>query len=151
MLLNPAITTTSAGDPASDQAARINARSQRAWGRFKLAAISSFAFVEAAGPLYVGKLLSDGLALKRHTAPNDPAPRPAESLDHETRLTMAASVLKAMSLTEEFARLVLLTGHGANVVNNLTQLNVVLNNNGRSAGALDCNLTQLGALRNIGY
>jgi len=39
----------------------------------------------------------------------------------------------------------------ANVVNNLTQLNVVLNNNGRSAGALDCNLTQLGALRNIGY
>jgi hypothetical protein len=37
------------------------------------------------------------------------------------------------------------------VVNNLTQLNVVLNNNGRSAGALDCNLTQLGALRNIGY
>lgn len=39
----------------------------------------------------------------------------------------------------------------ANVVNNLTQLNVVLNNNGRSAGALDCNLTQLGALRSIGY
>ncbi|MHB2247893.1 hypothetical protein [Pseudomonas fitomaticsae] len=39
----------------------------------------------------------------------------------------------------------------ANVVNNLTQLNVVLNNNGMSAGALDCNLTQLRALRNIGY
>lgn len=39
----------------------------------------------------------------------------------------------------------------ANVVNNLTQLNVVLNNNGRSAGALDCNLTQLGALRISGY
>ncbi|MFJ2478979.1 hypothetical protein ACIOWE_01730 [Pseudomonas sp. NPDC087598] len=39
----------------------------------------------------------------------------------------------------------------ANVVNNMTQLNVVLNNNGMSAGALDCNLTQLRALRNIGY
>ena len=39
----------------------------------------------------------------------------------------------------------------ANVVNNMTQLNVVLNNNGMSAGALDCNLTQLGALRSIGY
>ncbi len=39
----------------------------------------------------------------------------------------------------------------ANVVNNLTQLNVVLNNNGMTAGALDCNLTQLRALRNIGY
>ena len=30
---------------------------------------------------------------------------------------MAASVLKAMSLTEGFARLVLLAGHGAHVVN----------------------------------
>jgi len=39
----------------------------------------------------------------------------------------------------------------ANVVNNMTQLNVVLNNNGTSAGALDCNLTQLRALRTIGY
>jgi hypothetical protein len=37
----------------------------------------------------------------------------------------------------------------ANVVNNMTQLNV--NNNGISPGALDCNLTQLRALRNIGY
>ena len=39
----------------------------------------------------------------------------------------------------------------ANVVNNMTQLNVVLNNNGMSAGALDCNLSQLRALRTIGY
>jgi hypothetical protein len=37
----------------------------------------------------------------------------------------------------------------ANVVNNMTQLK--LNNNGISPGALDCNLTQLRALRNIGY
>ena len=122
VLLTPTLLTCSGtATPATesaDRTARIAARAQRAWGRFKLAAISSFAFVEAAGPLYVGKLLSDGLALKRHTAPNDPAPRPAESLDHETRLAMAASVLKAMSLTDGFARLVLLAGHGANVVNN---------------------------------
>jgi len=39
----------------------------------------------------------------------------------------------------------------SNMVNNLTQLNVVLNNNGPSAGALDCNLNQLAALRNLGY
>jgi hypothetical protein len=39
----------------------------------------------------------------------------------------------------------------SNMVNNLTQLNVVLNNNGPSAGALDCNLTQLNALRTMGY
>lgn len=39
----------------------------------------------------------------------------------------------------------------SNMVSNLTQLNVVLNNNGPSAGALDCNLTQLNALRTLGY
>ncbi|SDV03407.1 hypothetical protein SAMN05216558_2072 [Pseudomonas vancouverensis] len=39
----------------------------------------------------------------------------------------------------------------SNMVNNLTQLNVVLNNNGPSAGALDCNLNQLAALRTMGY
>jgi len=39
----------------------------------------------------------------------------------------------------------------SNLVNNLTQLNVVLNNNGPSTGALDCNLTQLKGLRNLGY
>ncbi|WP_030142708.1 hypothetical protein [Pseudomonas fluorescens] len=39
----------------------------------------------------------------------------------------------------------------SNLVNNMTQLNVVLNNNGPSAGALDCNLTQLRGLRNLGY
>ncbi|MEN5092620.1 hypothetical protein ABE458_18190 [Pseudomonas protegens] len=35
----------------------------------------------------------------------------------------------------------------SNLVNNLTQLNVVLRNNGPSNGALDCNLTTLDALR----
>ena len=39
----------------------------------------------------------------------------------------------------------------SNMVNNMTQLNVVLNNNGPSAGALDCNLTQLKGLRSLGY
>jgi hypothetical protein len=39
----------------------------------------------------------------------------------------------------------------SNRVNNLTQLNVVLNNNGRNAGAVNCNLNQLRALRSLGY
>jgi uncharacterized protein YbcC (UPF0753/DUF2309 family) len=122
VLLTPRLLTC-AGEatPAAaeaDLAARITARAKRAWGRFKLAAISSFAFVEATGPIYVGKLLRDGLALTRQTPPNDPAPRPAVLIDLEARLMMAANVLKAMSLTDGFARLVLLAGHGANVVNN---------------------------------
>ena len=39
----------------------------------------------------------------------------------------------------------------SNVVDNMTQLNVVLNNNGPGAGALDGNLSQLAALRTLGY
>ncbi len=122
VLLAPAVMTCS-GEPSGenarrDEAARITARAKRAWGRFKLAAISSFAFVEATGPIYVAKLLRDGLRLVKRPAPNDPAPRFNPALDLEARLDIASSVLKAMSLTGGFSRLVIIAGHGANVVNN---------------------------------
>ncbi|WP_236185838.1 hypothetical protein [Pseudomonas protegens] len=39
----------------------------------------------------------------------------------------------------------------SNLVNNLTQLNVVLKNNGPSSGALDCNLTTLNGLRSLKF
>ncbi len=120
VLLNPSVSSCSgnSSEAANDNKARIAARSARAWGRFKLAAVSSFAFVEATGPIYVVKLLRDALGLKGHDAPHDPAPRLAPELDLATRTTAAEMVLRAMSMTENFARLVLLAGHGANVVNN---------------------------------
>ncbi|AZF21029.1 Fap system putative outer membrane protein [Pseudomonas sp. R4-35-07] len=43
-----------------------------------------------------------------------------------------------------------LTGN-SNFVNNMTQLNVVMNNNGLNNGALNCNLDQLKGLRTLGY
>jgi len=120
VLLNPGVTTCSGGpdDAEADQSARFKARAKRAWGRFKLAAVSSFAFVEATGPVYASKLVSDALGLHTTAAPNDPAPRLDPALDLATRTKAAETVLRAMSLTTNFAKLVLLTGHGANVVNN---------------------------------
>ena len=120
VLLNPGLFTCSGGpeDAPADQSARFKARAKRAWGRFKLAAVSSFAFVEATGPIYASKLVSDALGLRATPAPNDPAPRPDPALDLATRTKAAETVLRAMSLTTNFARLVLLAGHGANVVNN---------------------------------
>mgnify|MGYP001824509887 CR=1 FL=1 len=120
VLLNPGITSVS-GDASvgeADQNARFKARAKRAWGRFKLAAVSSFAFVEATGPIYAGKLVKDALNLSPNSAPNDPAPRLDPALDLETRIGAANTVLRAMSLTSNFARLIVIAGHGANVVNN---------------------------------
>jgi uncharacterized protein YbcC (UPF0753/DUF2309 family) len=120
VLLSPSMTSCSGGpdDAASDRSARFKARAKRAWGRFKLAAVSSFAFVEATGPVYAGKLVSDALRFHATHAPTDPAPRLDPALDLSTRINSAETILRAMSLTANFARLVLLVGHGANVVNN---------------------------------
>ncbi len=118
VLLNPGFTTRSGGPDDADQTARLKARAKRAWGRFKLAAVSSFAFVEATGPLYVGKLVTDALGLRSTPVPNDPAPRPDPGLDVDARTATAEAVLRAMSLTTDFARLAILAGHGASVVNN---------------------------------
>ena len=120
VLLNPGLSSCSGGqkDAMADGSARVRARAKRAWGRFKLAAVSSFAFVEAAGPIYVGKLLRDALGLQRPSIPTDPAPRLDPGLELLARTKAAETVLRAMSLTGGFARLVLLAGHGANVVNN---------------------------------
>lgn len=120
VLLNPSVSSVSggAGDSEADLAQRYAARAKRAWGRFKLAAISSFAFVEAMGPVYVGKLVRDSLGLNPKPLPDDPAPIFDPGLDLDARIHAANTVLRAMSLTEGFARIVLLAGHGANVVNN---------------------------------
>lgn len=122
VLLKPTLLTCAGASTAeaarADAAARIKARAKRAWGRFKLAAVSSFAFVEAAGPVYVAKLLRDGLAIRRDGAPTDPAPRPLAASGLQERVATALAVLKAMSLTDGFARVVVIAGHGATVVNN---------------------------------
>nr|WP_184797257.1 DUF2309 domain-containing protein [Nitrospirillum iridis] len=120
VLLNPALKSRCGGPDvaAAEGAARVKARAKRAWGRFKLAAVSSFAFVEATGPIYVGKLLSDALGWRGGASDATPAPRLDPALDLATRVKAAGTVLRAMSLTTGFARLVLLAGHGANVVNN---------------------------------
>ncbi|MFN3991459.1 MAG: YbcC family protein [Tabrizicola flagellatus] len=117
VLLTPALTSTAQAAPEVEQATRIAARATRAWGRFRQAAVSSFAFVEAAGPFYGAKLVKDALGLSKPPAPA-PAPRFEGGLSAEAKAATAAAVLKAMSLTRGHARLVLLLGHGANVTNN---------------------------------
>jgi hypothetical protein len=118
VLLNPALHTTSHAAPALEQDVRIAARSVRAWGRFRQAAVSSFAFVEAAGPIYAGKLVRDALGLGAKADTPAPAPKVVGGLDAKAKADTAAAVLGAMSLTKGHGKIVLLLGHGGHVTNN---------------------------------
>lgn len=117
VLLKPGLFSCTEVSEETDRTARIEARAVRAFGRFKQAAVSSFAFVEAMGPVYGAKLLAGALRLGGQ-AKAAPKPRLVERLPLDQKIGIAATVLKAMSLTENFAPLVLLCGHGATVTNN---------------------------------
>ena len=144
VLLTPKYVVCEAVNNASpDEEARIlslrlmRRRVAKAWKSFKLAAVSSFIYVETAGILFGAKILSDSLGLTRTV--HDPntdgldetiigrlGPRIEPLLvggrrtgfDAEDGLNQAEAVLRAMSLTGDFARIVLLAGHGSTTVNN---------------------------------
>jgi uncharacterized protein YbcC (UPF0753/DUF2309 family) len=117
VLLSPSLETRDDVDADTDTGLRLKHRAQRAWGRFKLAAVSSFAFVEAAGPIFAAKLVTNGMA-KSKSHKETPTPVFAQDLDQPTRVGMAEGVLRAMSLTSGFAPIVVIAGHGASVTNN---------------------------------
>lgn len=117
VLLQPGVTSQAHENEQTNLKRRGVARAKRAWGRFKLAAVSSFAFVEATGPVYAGKLVRDALGIG-HEQKADPAPQLDPGIDLVQRVTMAKTVLGAMSLTSDFAPIVMLAGHGAEVTNN---------------------------------
>jgi len=118
VLLVPSVKTTSAQDEETEQEVRITARAKRAWGRFRQAAVSSFAFVESAGPAYSVKLIKDALGIGNEGLKPEPAPHVVGGLTTEQKVGTAAAVLRAMSMTTGHARLILLVGHGAQVTNN---------------------------------
>ena len=114
VLLQPSV-CVEAHAPAGAASRRAG---QAFWSRFKDSAVACFGFVEAFGLAYGAKLLKAA----RPTAGHDvPPPEPHLHLDHvplASRIDMAHGALKGMSLTRDFARLVLLVGHGSSTVNN---------------------------------
>jgi hypothetical protein len=117
----------------------------KSWKAFKMGASSCFSFVEAAGLLlYAPKIIADSLgwgrpvaapddlhldeATERRVGPTLDAPhhgacahqhdRAQIGIPEAERVPLAEGILKAMSMTSNFARLVLLVGHGSTVVNN---------------------------------
>lgn len=135
VLLQPGLKVpeTLQGSSAQQQKDAVSSRllrkqSMQVWKAFKTSAVSSFAYVETAGLGFGFKLASDSFHITR------PVKHPsAHGLhEHEVRqlgpdlsgfsadqkLTLAQNMLGGMSLKENFARLVVLAGHGSTTVNN---------------------------------
>ena len=109
----------------------------RAWKSFKMGAISCFSFVGPVGLLYLPKLFTDGFGRTRpvpsadneglpewaaHTRRPTLEPADATSTSHgiglDGRIQLAEGALRGMSLTDDFAPVVLIVGHGATTTNN---------------------------------
>lgn len=144
VLLKPAFTVCEAVLHATDEEQAqilglrlLRRRVAKTWKAFKLSAVSSFTYVETVGLLFAAKLLGDSGGHTRtvahpHLDGLDPEVRrrvgpqlqPGRlhgrhtGFTPEQRLAMAEAVLRAMSLTQGFARLVVLAGHGSATVNN---------------------------------
>lgn len=114
---------------AAHRAQRLQALA--ALGDFKAGAASTFIFVEALGLNAAASLARETLGLVEAapvervglSAAAQPKPRLAgtvggEALDSDAQVELAAGVLRAMSLTRDFAPLVVLIGHGSSSRNN---------------------------------
>ena len=115
----------------------LRRRAANAWKSFKSSAVSSFVYVETVGLAFAAKLIGDATGMTRpvthpsadgldpgvlarvapELSPGSLGVRQTGFTDSE-RIDTAEAVLRAMSLTHDFARLVMLAGHGSTMVNN---------------------------------
>ena len=102
---------------------------------FRSTASSGFSFVETCGLLYAGKLIKNTLPDRStpHTVEQtglssdevqtlrprlQNLPGATEQAELQSRADMAAGILGAIGVTQDFARIVLLAGHGSQTANN---------------------------------
>ena len=115
VLLVPSVETCDPLSPEATAAIRADHAAAGAWKAFQNSAASCFSFVESVG-LAFGAALSrkgqtQGISCSRVTPDFADAPI-------ETRATLAAGALRNMSLVRNYARLVLICGHGSQSANN---------------------------------
>jgi uncharacterized protein len=135
-LFAPKYRVTDIGVPEGLEATRrARLEASHAWKAFKSSSLSSFAFVDAMGLFFAGNLFRDAFGRKANrsdhhdraglTDVEDKARMPRLTsrvdglpLSAEERCRIAESILRSMALTKDFARVVLLVGHGSETKNN---------------------------------
>jgi uncharacterized protein YbcC (UPF0753/DUF2309 family) len=128
-LLTPAFAAQAAGDTATQTRTRaldtLHAASQ--WDRVRRGAASTFAAVETTGVASLFSLVQDAAGPFEFASASATVERAPLQLTHVAdgaalstaeRAALAAGILRAMSLTRGFARIVAFVGHGATVTNN---------------------------------
>jgi hypothetical protein len=139
VLIDPTVRVRQAGAGGDDE--RIAARSAAArrrherFGTLRKLAVGTYPLVETLGHFFGARLVTDALgwtrvheggALLSDRAGRDAAPvveseaatNPGEGLDAATRVDLAEAALRNMGLTDRFAEVVLLCGHGSDSSNN---------------------------------
>lgn len=140
VLLNPGfqIHESIGGANAKDVGLAVNRRQttrqlRTIWKSFQRSAASCFSFVESIGLTYMGKLLTDSLRITKPVASPEfdgvaedqhhrcgPVLKTTDGtqLPLSQQITLAENMLRNLGLTDNFAEVVAICGHGADVVNN---------------------------------
>lgn len=104
---------------------RLVKRLRHAWNSFKTSAISCFSFVETAGAIFAPKLFKYAFApsgkatpCQNHFEPTLEVHDDHSGIPFEDQVALGTGALSHMGLKKNFARLVLICGHGSETTNN---------------------------------
>jgi uncharacterized protein YbcC (UPF0753/DUF2309 family) len=100
-----------------DEGLHIDGKLQRAISRFSRAAVSSFAYVGAAGILRLGPLVDSSQFHDRRVIGYGSVPKLTLDSSSEAAADAAEAALRSMDLTKDFAPVVVFIGHEARVTN----------------------------------
>lgn len=113
VLLSPSVVSREGVDSAAWDKAVEAKKLSRAGIAFQNSTASTFSFVET-----LGLAFGVGLLKRRSPGPRCSRPRPSLVADPARTAAFAEGALRAMSLTQNFARLVMICGHGSQSTNN---------------------------------
>jgi hypothetical protein len=134
-ILAPKYRVEDSAPPGLEETRHARLDAANAWKAFKSSSLSSFAYVDAVGLFFARSLFRDAFRGEHHRADlydragltededQSRTPRLTSRVDGtpltaDERCDIAATLLRTMGLTQNFARIVLLVGHGSETKNN---------------------------------